>query len=477
MSMYETGTITAAKNSTTITGSGTAWLDKKFGISPQCVLVIRGAGTVDMYAIQRVDSNTQLTVTRPIATAVTGAGYGIIVAESMSVQAWANQLAASSNYTQSLLDSIQTVMTGTGSVVLTAPNGQQTTVSSFKKLTDDMATKASQSALIQLTNDVNNKIGYQKYTLSAPTGARTGLLYPIILLGARSKTKVSISTRTAPGNDPMNNCSFAGDVSFGGWTDLGSQVSGTYWRYNSGEVAIDSLWRGYEGDSFGAFYVDGGAFPVDIIVREDVSVVVPTANYTRGTSTFLWGTTTPENGVKVVKLAGFSASGFYHFGGNFFEGNDRVWSTANTTKASDGTLKAASPVVKIFSDGRYETNGESEGVSVERQGVGQYLVNGCFGLNSDAAWGGIDGGFDIPTDRNRQPLVWLDYEVNADGSVLVKTYHRMHPAAPVFARNEIEGLNDGDPIDIPADQFVSVRVNMPEVESGPEHPEIVPAAD
>ncbi|HCL7736529.1 TPA: hypothetical protein N2Y18_004881, partial [Escherichia coli] len=85
----------------------------------------------------------------------------------------------------------------------------------------------------------------------------------------------------------------------------------------------------------------------------------------------------------------------------------------------------------------------------------------CEGMNSDAAWGGIDGGFDIPTDRNKQPLIWLDYEVNADGSVLVKTYHRTHPEAPAFARNELQGINDGDPVDIPRDQFVSVRVEMP----------------
>lgn len=138
-----------------------------------------------------------------------------------------------------------------------------------------------------------------------------------------------------------------------------------------------------------------------------------------------------------------------------------VYSTANTTKASDGTLKAASPVIRVFSDGRYETNDESEGCTVTHLAVGEYLVEGCEGMNSDAAWGGIDGGFDIPTDRNKQPLIWLDYEVNADGSVLVKTYHRAHPEAPAFARNELQGINDGDPVDIPRDQFVSVRVEMP----------------
>ncbi|EOF4343123.1 phage tail protein, partial [Enterobacter hormaechei] len=138
-----------------------------------------------------------------------------------------------------------------------------------------------------------------------------------------------------------------------------------------------------------------------------------------------------------------------------------LWDTKNTAVDSNGFIKQASPVVKIFTDGKYETNDESEGVTVTRLDVGQYLIEGCKALNSDAAWGGIDGGFEIPTDRNKQPLIWLDYEVNADGSVLVKTYHREHSSAPAFARNERDGLADGEPVDIPAHQFVSVRVEMP----------------
>ncbi|EPS4588823.1 hypothetical protein ACVEWC_004077, partial [Enterobacter hormaechei] len=136
--------------------------------------------------------------------------------------------------------------------------------------------------------------------------------------------------------------------------------------------------------------------------------------------------------------------------------------TLNTTVDSNGFLKTASPVVKVFSSGRCETNEESEGCTVTRMKTGEYLIEGCMGMNSDAAWGGIDGGFVIPTDRNGQALIWLDYEVNADGSVLIKTYHREYPTAPAFARNSREGLVDGDPVDIPADQYVSVRVEMPQ---------------
>lgn len=49
-----------------------------------------------------------------------------------------------------------------------------------------------------------------------------------------------------------------------------------------------------------------------------------------------------------------------------------------------------------------------------------------------------------------------------DGSILVRTYHRTHHNAPKFARNDIDGYKDGDPIDIPDGRFISVRVQMPE---------------
>lgn len=141
-----------------------------------------------------------------------------------------------------------------------------------------------------------------------------------------------------------------------------------------------------------------------------------------------------------------------------------TWNASNTTVDANGFIKRASPVVKIFTDGSFETNDESDGASVSRIGEGVYLIEGCLGLNSDGAWGGPDGGFEIPLDRNKQPIIWLDYSVGADGSITVKTYHRVNASAPKFAQNIVEGKADGDPIDIPSGVFVSVRVQMPEVE-------------
>ncbi|MEH5747488.1 pyocin knob domain-containing protein, partial [Atlantibacter hermannii] len=151
------------------------------------------------------------------------------------------------------------------------------------------------------------------------------------------------------------------------------------------------------------------------------------------------------------KIGGWSmgnvAYEFYHQGNTVVDGN--------------GYLKKASPVIKVAGDGSAELNAESAGVKVERISTGVYRVSGVMGFNSDPAWGGIDGGIELPTDKNKLPLVWVDYEVEPDGSILLKTFHRTHPTAPRFARNEIDGVADGDPVDIPAGRCVDLRVEMP----------------
>jgi hypothetical protein len=141
-----------------------------------------------------------------------------------------------------------------------------------------------------------------------------------------------------------------------------------------------------------------------------------------------------------------------------------LYHTNNTTVDSNGFLKKASPVVKLYGDGGSETNEESEGATSERISEGVYKISGVLGFNSDDAWGGVDGGIEIPTDKNKQPLIWVDYLLEEDGDLIIKTYHRTHPTSPVFAQNNINGYEDGQSIDIPAGRFVDLRVQMPERE-------------
>lgn len=139
-----------------------------------------------------------------------------------------------------------------------------------------------------------------------------------------------------------------------------------------------------------------------------------------------------------------------------------LWGTKNTTVDGNGFLKKASPIVKIYKYGDYDVNDESKGATVKHVAKGVYKISGVLGLNSDGAWGGSEGGIEIPMDTNKQPRVWVDYSVEKNGDITVKTYHREHLNSPSFAQNKIEGFSDGDPINIPVGTFISVRVQMPE---------------
>ncbi len=138
-----------------------------------------------------------------------------------------------------------------------------------------------------------------------------------------------------------------------------------------------------------------------------------------------------------------------------------LWHSLNTTVDGNGFIKRASPIVKLFGDGTYELNEESQGVTTERVSEGIYRVSGTLGFNADAQWGGKDGGIEVPLDRNKQPLIWVDYEVEPTGDLLIKTYHRTYTAAPAFARNDVKGYDEGMPIDIPLGRWIDLRVEMP----------------
>jgi len=138
MSLYATGTITGALNATTITGTGTKWSDAKIGITNGSVLFISSNAGVDgVYQIKRVISDTSIELAQPIYKTFTNSKYSMLVAESASTAAWSNQLAATLGYYQTQMDGWQQIMTGTGDVALTAPDGTKVTIKSFTALDKD----------------------------------------------------------------------------------------------------------------------------------------------------------------------------------------------------------------------------------------------------------------------------------------------------------------------------------------------------
>lgn len=129
---------------------------------------------------------------------------------------------------------------------------------------------------------------------------------------------------------------------------------------------------------------------------------------------------------------------------------------ASATVDGNGFIKSASPIVKLFGNGSSELNEESAGVTTERLSEGVYRLSGSLmGFHSDGLWD-----VEVPSDDNKQPLIWVKSTIEANGDIIVKTYHRTHPNAPKFAQNVIEGYNDGDPIDIPSGRWVDLRVQV-----------------
>lgn len=121
MAMYEVGTVTGAANQTKVTGISTKWSETALGIQEGSILVIYRNGSADLYAIKSVNNDTQLTLTRNITTAFSGAKYGIITSETASTSSFANQLASAFTLWRNVVQGWSTALTGSGNITITDP--------------------------------------------------------------------------------------------------------------------------------------------------------------------------------------------------------------------------------------------------------------------------------------------------------------------------------------------------------------------
>ena len=160
MAMYEVGTVTGAANQAKVTGISTKWSEPALGIQEGSILVIYRNGSADLYAIKSVNNDTQLTLTRNITTAFSGAKYGIITSETASTSSFANQLASAFTLWRNVVQGWSTALTGSGDITMTDPiTGTQVTVPAIA----GMAKASDLDALAKLSGG-NNLAGSQIIT-------------------------------------------------------------------------------------------------------------------------------------------------------------------------------------------------------------------------------------------------------------------------------------------------------------------------
>ncbi|WP_312627823.1 pyocin knob domain-containing protein [Scandinavium sp.] len=434
MGWYKTGTI--AISGATVTGTGTNWTDNKQGIGPGQALLIPAAGTVKMYEILRVDSATTLTLTSDAGTVSAGQAYAIMSFYSDSVPDFARRLAAQLSYYQTQMDGWQQIMTGTGSINITAPDGTSVTISSFKKLTDDM----------------NNKADLD------------GGAVAIVQGGTGATTKEVARTNLGLGSSAVKDTGTAqGNVMVVG-TDMGTPVGEKYKFFQIGseiEVSTTSM-DTINGAGLYNKLIPSSSANNSPIVSTNYWYVLNVGRSNMGAFTqFALPYATQTHPGRMF---------FRGFNTNAFSPWAEFYTTMNTTKASDGTLKAASPVARIVTSqevcqradiaedgfvwcGSGTANAEAEGINISRLDVGVYVLTGSAGLASEG-WQLLP-----PMDPGGMgELGVVEAEQTESGGLTIRLFKRKYMLSD---DGEIVKTK-GEPIDVPENSWIDVRLDMPE---------------
>lgn len=140
-----------------------------------------------------------------------------------------------------------------------------------------------------------------------------------------------------------------------------------------------------------------------------------------------------------------------------FIGNAEFITSANSTIDSNGFLKAASPILRLFASddvnpddgfikaGFAHVNDEAKNAYAKKIAVGHYEIHGSLGFAKDGWY------ITLPEDANGNKKFFADYSVDKNNTI--KTYTRK------FDTNRCE-IVAGDPIDITKGRWIDVRLDM-----------------
>ena len=132
-----------------------------------------------------------------------------------------------------------------------------------------------------------------------------------------------------------------------------------------------------------------------------------------------------------------------------FSGWVELYHTGNTTVDSNGFIKEASPIIRLFGTGEIEEPCQPTNATVKRKSKGVYEITGTLGF-AQKGWY-----IETPKDANGSIKVLTEYSQDKKGKITVKTYE---PTGQGWRPEK------GDPIDIPDGRWIDIRLEAPEPE-------------
>lgn len=413
--IYNIGTI--AINGNTATGTGTNWTAPASQIRLGQTLVVL-SNPVQLFQITAINSATSLTVTPAASPALTGQKYGILITDSLSVDGLAQSISQLINEYDENIGGWETFATTSANQNITVTiNGKAVTIPAIGGL----ARKGSNSDITEL-----------KGLTTALSVAQGGT-------GA-TKAEDARSNLGLGSSATRNAYSTSGDIlSVGDFGLGGSGISPT-----SASYALDS-----------GFYAGPGASGTGYWNN-----YMPMLVMNRSSGTYVAQLQVADGGVIATRL---------RVNGTFSSWTIQ-YSTANTTKASDGTLKAASPVARIVKSqeenqrkdvdedgftwcGCGTANAEAEGISISRFDVGVYVLTGSAGLASEG-WQLLP-----PMDpAGMGELGIAEAEQTESGGLTIRLFRRKY----MLTESGEMVKTKGEPIDVPANSWIDIRLDMPE---------------
>ena len=142
-----------------------------------------------------------------------------------------------------------------------------------------------------------------------------------------------------------------------------------------------------------------------------------------------------------------------------FIGTAEFITSANSTIDSNGFLKAASPILRLFASddvkpdegfikaGFAHVNDEAKNAYAKKIAVGHYEIHGSLGFAKEGWY------ITLPEDANGNKKFFAEYSVDENNIITIKTYTRK------FDTNRCE-IVAGDPIDITKGRWIDVRLDM-----------------